>query len=99
MDITLKNAEINQALEEYVSNQGINLGGKHVEVTFTAGRGTNGNTAVVSIMNPEDAPSVTPVDSINLKNVDQFDLPFVKMKVTKEVVKEPADDSSLFGAS
>jgi len=98
MDITLNNTEINHALEKYVSHQGINLDGKHVEVAFTAGRGANGNTAVVSIMSPDVTLTATPVESINLKNVDQFDLPFVKTKATKETAEEPTDDSSLFGA-
>jgi hypothetical protein len=107
MDITLKNTEINKALEEYVAHQGINLAGKHVEVTFTAGRGSNGNTAVISIMNPEDIPKKTrrsktvKADSVNLSDVNQLELPFVESIVSEaeKVTEEPSDNQSLFSKS
>jgi len=76
-----------------------------VEVTFTAGRGTNGNTAVVSIMNPEDAPKktrrATKAEPVNLVNIDQVELPFVESIVSEAdaATKEPADESSLFSNS
>jgi hypothetical protein len=113
MDITLKNTEINKALEEYVAHQGINLAGKHVEVTFTAGRGSNGNTAVISIMNPEDIPKkkccsrkskADKSDPVNLSNIDQVELPFTESIVSKNdaaeaSTEEPSDDQSLFSNS
>jgi len=105
MDITLNNTEINHALEKYVSHQGINLDGKHVEVAFTAGRGANGNTAVVSIMSPEDAPKKARRSSkpepVNLINVDQLELPFEQSIVSEAdtATEEPSDNSSLFSKS
>jgi hypothetical protein len=52
MQIQLKQTEIIQALKLYISSQGINLGGKTVDVAFTAGRKEAGLSADVQI---EDA--------------------------------------------
>lgn len=49
MQINLKQREIEAALRMYVSHQGINLNGKEVAITFTAGRKEGGLTADVSI--------------------------------------------------
>jgi len=52
MQIQLKQAEIVSALKQYITSQGINLQGKTVDISFTAGRGTSGLTADLII---EDA--------------------------------------------
>lgn len=52
MQINLKQVEIQAALKQYITAQGINLAGKEVEITFTAGRKEGGLTADISI---EDA--------------------------------------------
>jgi len=49
MDITLKNNELIEAVTEYILNTGINAIDKDIEVIFVAGRGVNGNSAIVSI--------------------------------------------------
>ena len=49
MQIQLKQTEIIQALKLYITTQGINLNGKSVEVSFTAGRKDSGLTADVQI--------------------------------------------------
>jgi hypothetical protein len=51
MQIQLKQAEIVAALKQYISNQGIKLEGKTVEITFTAGRRESGITADLRIEN------------------------------------------------
>lgn len=52
MQIQLKQREIEAALKMYVSQQGINLTNKTVEVVFTSGRKDNGISAELTI---EDA--------------------------------------------
>jgi hypothetical protein len=49
MQIQLKQSEIVAALKQYITTQGINLAGKSVEISFTAGRNPAGIIADVSI--------------------------------------------------
>lgn len=57
MQIQLKQTEIIAALKQYIANQGINLNGKAVDISFTAGRKEAGITADISI---EDAGQLIP---------------------------------------
>ena len=50
MRITLTETDIQDALKQYISQMGVDLSGKRVEVTMTAGRGTNGHTANLEIL-------------------------------------------------
>ena len=54
MEISLKQKEIQDALIEFINNQGIDLTGKQVVVTLTAGRGANGHSAKIEIMPLEE---------------------------------------------
>lgn len=56
MQIHLKQREIEAALRMFVSQQGISLVGKTVEVVFTSGRKDNGLSAELTI---EDAGTCT----------------------------------------
>lgn len=49
MQIHLKQLEIEAALRQFISQQGINLVGKTVEIAFTSGRKDNGLSAEVTI--------------------------------------------------
>lgn len=49
MQIQLKQAEIVEALQQYITHKGINLTGKDVKITFTAGRKESGLTAELTI--------------------------------------------------
>ena len=49
MQINLKQSEIADALRQYVTQQGINLTGKSVDIAFTAGRKEGGLTAEINI--------------------------------------------------
>lgn len=49
MQIQLKQAEIESALKDFISKQGINLQGRTVQIEFTSGRKENGITADLSI--------------------------------------------------
>ena len=54
MRIQLRQTEIEEALQQYIANQGINLAGKVVEIGFTASRSADGLTADVDITNAAD---------------------------------------------
>lgn len=54
MRIQLRQIEIEEALQQYIANQGINLTGKVVEIGFTASRSADGLTADVDITNAAD---------------------------------------------
>lgn len=51
MLIKLRQTEIEEALSQYIANQGINLTGKQVKIDFTASRSSDGLTADVDISN------------------------------------------------
>lgn len=56
MLIQLKQSEITTALRDYIVAQGINLNGKTVEISFTAGRKESGIYADISIENAGELP-------------------------------------------
>jgi len=56
MKINLQEAEIYKALVEFISNQGIDITNKTVEVSLTAGRGANGHSAQIEITQSENSP-------------------------------------------
>ena len=102
MRIQLRQTEIEEALQQYIVTQGINLTGKDVKIDFTSSRGEAGLTADVDITNAADggkhaAPKAvaveTPLSSTEeIKEVAQVqDEP-----VAEEAAKEPAPASSLF---
>ena len=49
MQIQLKQREIEEALKMFISQQGISLAGKSVEIEFTSGRKDNGLSAELTI--------------------------------------------------
>ena len=51
MDIHLNQIEIYTAIEEYISNQGIDLSQKQTDISLTAGRGPKGHYADIAISN------------------------------------------------
>jgi hypothetical protein len=53
MDIKLNQAEIIEAIEQYVGKQGISLANKHLGVVFTAGRKESGLSADLTITDAE----------------------------------------------
>lgn len=55
MRIQLRQTEIEEALQQYIANQGINLTGKVVEIGFTSSRSEAGLTADVDITNAADS--------------------------------------------
>lgn len=57
MELNLKQSEIEAALRLYIANQGFQLAGRAVTVTFTAGRSPAGITAVVDIGDVTEAAS------------------------------------------
>ena len=59
MRIQLRQTEIEEALQQYIANQGINLTGKVVEIGFTASRSADGLTADVDITNVIDSAKPT----------------------------------------
>ena len=59
MRIQLRQTEIEEALQQYIANQGINLAGKVVEIGFTASRSADGLTADVDITNATDSAKTT----------------------------------------
>ena len=54
MRIQLRQTEIEEALQQYIVTQGINLAGKDVKIDFTSSRGEAGLTADVDITNATD---------------------------------------------
>jgi hypothetical protein len=59
LNISLNNAEIEEALVAYIGEQGISISNKAVSVKMTAGRGNNSYSAAIEI-----APTTAPVTSI-----------------------------------
>ena len=63
MLIQLRQSEIEVALCEYIVNQGINLIGRRVDISFTSGRKDNGISADLDINVAEDEQELTRVVS------------------------------------
>ena len=59
MLIQLRQSEIETALREYVVNQGINLTGRRVDISFTSGRKDNGISADLDIVDTHQSLKVT----------------------------------------
>ena len=59
MLIQLRQSEIEAALREYVVNQGINLTGRRVDISFTSGRKDNGISADLDIVETQQTLKVT----------------------------------------
>ena len=77
MNITFKHEEIVQAIVNYTQSRGIDLKKSLIEVNLTAGRGGNGYTAQVEILDNnvaslEDANNAT-VTSIVQEESDTID--------------------------
>lgn len=85
MQINFKQVEIEDALKQYISQQGINITGKVVEVTFISGRKNNGLTAELNI---QDAPIV---DRRHVSLTKEAQTPVAK-KVT-ETTSEPVSET------
>ena len=49
MQISLRQAEIEKAVVDYIADQGITIAHKEITVTFTAGRGENKLSAEINI--------------------------------------------------
>ena len=64
MNITLNNAEIETALVEHIATKGLSVTGKSIQVHLTAGRGPNGHSASIEILDAVDAPTTATVTAV-----------------------------------
>lgn len=86
MQIQLKQVEIIAALKQYITQQGIDLKGKSVNIAFTAGRKESGITADLSIEDV-DIPGFSEPEPVGLSLVT----PVVKADgEAQPAVQEPA---------
>ena len=105
MQITLKQREIEAALRLYVTQNGISLVGKTVDIGFTAGRKEGGLIADISIedTNQADETPVKPVSIVSAEPVQAAAeqataaAPAADTTVTEEVAAGDANVKSLFG--
>lgn len=85
MQINLRQPEIEKALRDYIREQGINLYGKEVFISFTAGRKDTGLSAELNIedidVSPQ-APAEIPLETAQAKIQ-------VLTPVVEEVAPEP----------
>ena len=86
MRITLEHTEIESALVAYIGSQGINIEGKDIDVSMTAGRGNNGYTASISISDGKVATLETISTESSVGTTDG----------TEEATDTVADDIALF---
>ena len=91
MQITLNQSEIEQAITEFVGNQGIEIGGKATKVTMVAGRGGNGNSATVDI---QGTSTSKPVPTPEPETVDPAKIEFGEGDDGPEL---PEETEELFG--
>lgn len=87
MQIIIKQSEIEVAVKNYIAGLGINLTGKDVEVSFTAGRKEDGLSASLDIV--DSGATSTPV--VPLKAVLEAAAPApVAQAITQPVPTQPA---------
>ena len=93
MQIQLRQSEIVEALKQYIARQGINLKGKTVDISFTAGRKDAGLSADISIEDPgQQLPDLTGDD-----DASETTVPLTKPTlavVTSPVVASIATDQT-----
>lgn len=89
MDIQLKEREITEAIKNYVALQGININGKTITVSYTAGRKESGISAEISIEDNLLTSAISAVKS-QFPNKETKDDPRVISK-KPEVAPEPVD--------
>lgn len=77
MEINLIQAEIKDALIEYVSNKGFDVSGKEVVVTLTAGRGAKGHSARIEIIPEGMEIEEVPVKKQKVPKDDDDDVPAI----------------------
>ena len=73
MELKLNQVEIEAALVEYISSQGIDTTEKTIEVTMTAGRKGNGFSADISIYQGNKKEAGLPGETIMLEETDTVD--------------------------
>ena len=108
MNIQLKQYEIEAALKGYVTQQGINLAGKQVNIAFTAGRKESGISAELVIEDSElpdfsedvaqdRAAIVIPINRVDVSEAEP--VPAEEPEVLPEVEDDTpiVKTSSLFG--
>ena len=96
MQINLKQNEVTAGVRAYIAAQGISLEGKEFTVKYTAGRGTDGLTAEVEILN-KDLPDLVDEDSAEVATTAIAAAASVKvnpLKVVKADKKDPANDKA-----
>ena len=91
MQITLNQSEIEIAIQDYISGQGISISGRNVDVSLTAGRGPNGMSASIDIRGEEGTSPVQP----NLPGIDSM-VPEVEENVEEEDIE---NEPMTFGKS
>lgn len=96
VQIQLKQAEITQAIKQYISKQGITLADKHVAITFTAGRKESGLMADIVIEELGELPFldevVEPIKNVLtlVQSTDPVPTPEVAAEPLPEVGEDPA---------
>lgn len=101
MQINLKQAEITEALKEYVGGQGINLKNKSFTVTYTAGRKESGLLADISIENietPETAVQTGQEDPAEKKSPENAGIASGEGGVTNSSADTGSADASGSGS-
>ena len=91
MLIQLKQSEITAALRDYIVAQGINLSGKTVEISFTAGRKESGIYADISIENAGELPDFLtrdPDEGLKLVSPEATLEPVEEVAVSEEAQEE-----------
>lgn len=89
MQIHLKQREIESALKMFVTQQGINLTNKTVEVVFTSGRKDNGLSAELTI--EDETPALVTTETLSPL------APITKENEHLVIEEAPVKASSLFG--
>ena len=85
MQIIIKQSEIEVAVKNYIAGLGINLAGKDVEVSFTAGRKEDGLSASLDIV--DTGASSVPV--VPLKAVLEATAPIQAQTAAQQVSSKP----------
>ena len=104
MQINLTQSEIVVALKNYISQQGINLYGKEVSISFTAGRKESGISAAMDIEDI-DLPQFGEAEPATLELVRSIPTELLIDNTSEEAKEEepepveevPTKTTSLFG--
>ena len=94
MNLSLDHKDVTTAIEAYVINQGIQVTGKTLVTTITCGRGANGTSATVELVDENTIAAGPERGTVVPGNGKDYGVPIAEM-VSEEDSLEESEDAAV----